>query len=56
MMESAHRHLLWVVEYVRRNNVTAYSREAGLAGELAVLVAEKITLVNRLKAKPGHSI
>jgi len=46
----SHTHLLWTAEYVRRHKLEQYMREADLAVQLAELVAEKISLSQRLAA------
>lgn len=45
---SAQRHLRWSADYVTRHKLESYQREAALAQELALLLAEKVQLLERL--------
>ena len=49
-MQAAYTHLRWTAEYVKKWGVKEFEREAELAGELAELVLEKISLTQRVAA------
>ncbi len=44
----AREHLRWAASYVQKHGVKEFEKEASLAVELAELLTEKLTLVQRL--------
>lgn len=50
-MERSYAQLKWAVDYVKQHQVAAFKEQAVLADEMANLVAEKIAMETRLKAR-----